>query len=427
MRATLWFLTLFGAAVAVALFAGNNQGSITIFWPPYAIDLSLNMVLLLLMGSFIVLYFALRGLSTLLALPRRAREWRLQKKEREMHSSLLHAMTHMMGGRFLRARKLALTTLNQEKVFTSAGGTLPHRQHIRTLAHLIAAESSHALQDPAQRTTYLTQALQDNPATGNQQQQELREATQMRAARWAVDDREPALALEQLDALPQGAARRTLALRIKLKASRLGQHTQEALDTARLLVKHHAFSVPAANSIIRGLAIELLRSAHDTTQLRRLWISLESSERTTPDLAICAAQHLHALGGSANELREWLDPVWQRWIDTPASLSDHQTLQLTLTLEHAMHTTQPDHGWLSRIEAAYNANPRDTRLQYLAGVACLQSQLWGKAQQLLGQAVHQLSDSELVVRTWRHLATLAEQRGDTAAATDAWKQAAQAR
>lgn len=27
MRAALWFLALFGVAVAVALFAGNNQGA----------------------------------------------------------------------------------------------------------------------------------------------------------------------------------------------------------------------------------------------------------------------------------------------------------------------------------------------------------------------------------------------------------------
>ena len=49
MRAALWFLALFGAAVAVALFVGNNQGTVTVFWAPYRIDLSLNLVLLLLL------------------------------------------------------------------------------------------------------------------------------------------------------------------------------------------------------------------------------------------------------------------------------------------------------------------------------------------------------------------------------------------
>ena len=62
MRAALWLLVLFAIAVAVALFAGNNQGSITVFWPPYRVDLSLNLVLLLLVAAFLLLHAALRAL-----------------------------------------------------------------------------------------------------------------------------------------------------------------------------------------------------------------------------------------------------------------------------------------------------------------------------------------------------------------------------
>src|SRR6218665_2922076 len=50
MRAALWLLSLFAVAVAVALFAGNNQGTVTLYWPPSRIDPSLNLVLLLLAG-----------------------------------------------------------------------------------------------------------------------------------------------------------------------------------------------------------------------------------------------------------------------------------------------------------------------------------------------------------------------------------------
>ena len=48
MRAALWLIALFAVAVAAALFAGNNQGTVTLYWPPNRIDLSLNLVLLLL-------------------------------------------------------------------------------------------------------------------------------------------------------------------------------------------------------------------------------------------------------------------------------------------------------------------------------------------------------------------------------------------
>ena len=48
MRIVLWFMALFGIAVASALFAGNNQGTVTLFWAPHRVDLSLNLVLLAL-------------------------------------------------------------------------------------------------------------------------------------------------------------------------------------------------------------------------------------------------------------------------------------------------------------------------------------------------------------------------------------------
>ena len=59
------------------------------------------------------------------------------------------------------------------------------------------------------------------------------------------------------------------------------------------------------------------------------------------------------------------------------------------------------------------------------GMVCLQRQLWGKAQQLLGQAVRGLRDEPALLRNaWRALALLAEQRNDAEAASAAWKQAA---
>ncbi|MCZ8095478.1 MAG: heme biosynthesis protein HemY, partial [Acidovorax sp.] len=235
MRAALWLLALFGVAVAAALFAGNNQGTITLYWPPYRVDLSLNLVVLLLVGGFTTVYAALRALAALLELPHQARRWRVQQKERAMHHALLDALTHMLAGRFLRSRKSALASISQESALQVAGEPVPHGKQLRALAHLIAAESSHALQDRATRESHLQNALEEAPVRGNGQEQELREGAQIRAARWSLDDRDPQVTLERLAALPQGAARRTLALRIKLKATRQARQTSEALDTARLL------------------------------------------------------------------------------------------------------------------------------------------------------------------------------------------------
>ena len=54
MRAALWLVALFAVAVAVALFAGNNQAVVTIFWPPHRVDLSLNLALLVLAAAMVL-------------------------------------------------------------------------------------------------------------------------------------------------------------------------------------------------------------------------------------------------------------------------------------------------------------------------------------------------------------------------------------
>ncbi|WP_343589693.1 heme biosynthesis HemY N-terminal domain-containing protein [Paracidovorax wautersii] len=422
MRAALWLLGLFGIAVVVALFAGNNQGSVTLFWPPYRIDLSLNLVLVLAVGGFGLLYGALRGLAALLALPRQARRWRVQQKERAMHGALMDALSQLLAGRFLRSRKAAVAALAQERALDGAGAPVPHGRQLRTLAHLVAAEASHALQDNATRASHLDHALRNIPDRAPLSELELREGVQLRAARWSLDERDAPAALEWLAALPQGAARRTLALRARLKAARLSRHTQDALDTARLLGKHRAFSPAAAQSMVRGLAMELIDGAHDTAQLQRLWQDLEPTERAMPELAVHAAQRLAQLGGDAALGRSWLQPAWERLADPAADLHEALALKLVRALES--HLDGLDAQWLARIETAQQNNPRSPALLYLSAAACLRRQLWGKAQQRFTQATQQLGDPTLRCRAWRHLAELAEERGDAEAAATAWKHAA---
>ena len=47
LRNAFWLLFAFAAAVVLALLLRHNHGSVSIFWPPYRIDLASNMVLVL--------------------------------------------------------------------------------------------------------------------------------------------------------------------------------------------------------------------------------------------------------------------------------------------------------------------------------------------------------------------------------------------
>jgi len=424
MRVSLWLLALFGLAVAAALFAGSNPGSVTVFWPPYRIDLSLNLVLVVLLGAFLTLHLALRALSALFAIPREARMWRQRQRERSMQLSLLDAYSQLVAGRFVRAKKAAESVLEQVRNLAGSDDKLAYADQLLSTAHLLAAESAHALQDRGAREVHYRAALEHasrvvSPEAG--------EGARLRGARWALDDRDAAAALQLLDEVAHGAGRRVLALRMRLKAARMAGRTVMALETARLLAKHHALSQVAAHGVLRGLATELIASAYDPAQLMQAWSRLEPNERAMPDVTLAAAMRLLTLQGDAALSREWLLPVWEQMLEQPSALVPSQCIAVARVLEtgFAANAETLEGDWLTRIESAQLSHPGDPVLHYLAGVTCMRLQLWGKARQLLQQSLVRLQDAGLRRDAWRLLADLALEQGDDQAATDAWRQAAQ--
>ncbi len=428
MRAALWLMGLFALAVAGAWLADHNEGVVAIFLHPYRVDLSLNLFVLGLVLLVAVLLLAQKAVSTLLSLPREARRWRLQQKERAAHAALLDAFIQFMAGRYLRAGKSAELVLAREGALRDAAEhPLAHAVALRAVAHVVAAESAHALQDKALRDQHLQQAEQEALAAHGAERQPLVEGLTLRASRWLLDDRDAQASLDRLAQLPGAVARRTVAMRIQLKAARLAGQTARALDTAVLLAKHRAFSPSAAQSLVRSLVMDLIARTHDERALEKFWQTLPPAQRTMPEVVAQASTRWLQLGGDPVRARAWLLPVWEAMV---AGASGHSTLidkqKLVQALDLSMKDpSSPDaRSWLARIESAQQARPNDVHLQYLAGMVYLRHQLWGKAQGLLAQAAKGLPDAGLQRRAWAALAELAEQRQDQAAALQAWKQAA---
>ncbi len=434
MRALVWLIFLFVLATLLALLAGSNQAAVTFYLSPTrAVDMSMNMAILLVVGLFLFGHGALRLFSGLYRLPRHARRWRIQQRERAMHGHLLDALSYYLSGRFSRARQAAEKALLQEEALhgdsdearelAREGRQLPYGQQLRALAHYLLAESSQAMQDGNERDRHETLALAAAGQVQGDAANDVREGIQLRGIRWALEDRHSDLAMQRLKSLPQGAARRVVALRYKLKAARQQGETGTALETARTLARHKAFTPQASRVLLGRLISDRLQTAFDMEQLEQAWRQLDPAERSWPEVATQAAHQVLRLGGQQARAREWLLPVWQQFATQPNTLSAPQRQALLLAIEGSLQDC--DGSWLQRIETAWQQHPARADLQYLMGMACMQRQLWGKAQQLLGQAVRGLqSEPELRRNSWRAMAVLAEQRGDAAAAAEAWKQAA---
>jgi HemY protein len=412
MRIAIWFVLLFTAAVVAATTLGTNDGLVTFYWRSWRLDLSLNLFLIVLIGTCFALVTLIQAVNGLLGLPRRAQAWRVARRDRTAQAALRDALAQYFGGRYSRAQRSA------QQALAIQGDTpeLAQDNEFTVLGHLLAAGSAHRLQDRVGRDEALRRALE--LASSSPAARSAEEGARLLAAEWALDDRDASRATELLAALPLGVARRTHALRLKLQAARLARMPQDALKTARLLAKHQGFSKLAARGLLRSLAFESLDAAHDADQLRRTWLQFDPVDRRDPFVAARAATRAAAMD-ITDEARGWLRPFWERL----GELASDERAALALALVGAVRGIGLE--WLPRLEAAARAFPRDGAVALAVGAALAERQLWGKARRLLEQAAGDTDlDRAARRKAWLALAQIARHEDSPERAADAFEAAA---
>jgi len=366
MRGAIWLVLLFAAATVAALTLGDNDALVSFFYGHHRVDLSLNLFLIGALIATLGLMFVFKALDSLITLPTRAKEWRALKRERAAQAALREAMAEHFAGRFNRAHKAAQRAL----AIQASTDELAGDRELRVLAHLLAARSLHRVQDRTRREQLLRVALK--AVRRAVPQQAVDEGARLLGAEWALDDGDAPRARSLLSELAPGVARRTQALRLKLRAARLSSHHAEALSTARLLAKHQGFSADAAQGLLRSLALQLLDAAHDIDQLRRAWAALDEADRQDAFVVSRAARRAAQMGHAA-DARLWLRPLWSGLKD----LGAEQRAQVALALAVACEGIGTD--WLQSTEAAQQAFPTEAAVLAAVGEVFAARGLWGKA------------------------------------------------
>jgi HemY protein len=402
MRNVIWLVLLAVAAVVAAVTFGRNDGLVSIFWGGWRADLSVNLAVILLLVGGAVVMVAAQAVLVLVTLPERAAEWRALRRERAAQAALRESLAEYFSARYSRAHRAARRALD---LHADGAGT---DREFAVLAQLIAAGSLHRLSDRGRRDEQIGRLNALLAEAGGPRRAD--DGARLLAAEWALEDRDAERASALLAELPPGVARRTQALRLKLKAARQSHAPLEALQTARLLANHQAFSPAAARSLLRSLAGEALASAHDIDQLRALWQRLDAADRRDPATVARAAERAAALG-APEEARQWLLPCW----DSLAKLEPDDREQVALALLRAVAGIGPE--WLPRLQSAAATFGHEPAVLAAVGAAFAERQLWGKARQLLEPAAR---DARLMVsarrEAWRRLAALARQESDEARA-----------
>lgn len=228
MRGLLWFLGLFFLAVAVSLLARNNDGFALLVLPPWRVELSLNLLFLVLMLGFITAYAVVRGIGMTLRLPARARAYRVQRERAHVEQALEEAIRLLFEGRFGHA-------LRRAELAWQAG-------HAPGTAAIIAARAATRLCEPEKVALWLERARAAAPHTAA--------AVLMLEAESALELGDASHALVCLERLQQEHGRHIAALRLELRAR---QHLGDVAGAERLAQQLQRWgALPPASACAAG-------------------------------------------------------------------------------------------------------------------------------------------------------------------------------
>jgi HemY protein len=352
MKGLLWLLALFAAAVGASIVL-EQGGYIVLVLPPWRIEVSLVLALLVLCGGFVLAYLAVRLASHALALPTHVRAFRARRHERGARRALSSALQALFEGRYGQVEKYASQAWES--------GAEPG------LASLIAARAAQRRRDYARRDAWMGRAAASEP--------EWRRARLVIQAEQLLEERRFEEARGVLQELHTGGARHMATLQLLLRAEQGLGHWNESARLARVLEKREALPAEAAESIVlRARTAELSRVSHDAASLMEFWRSVPQKERLHPAIAAAAARAFMHLGDcrSAHRLIESaLEAAWE------------SELVLLYAECRDSGAAQDAIARIQRAEAWLVERPRDPDLLLTLGRLCAQCELWGKAQNYL--------------------------------------------
>lgn len=353
MKWVLWLLALFAVAVAVTLATRYNSGYVLVVAQPYRVELSLNLLAVLLVVLVFIAYFVMRLAVITLRLPTEVNEFRLRRRREKARGMMLDGLKAFFEGRYAKAEKASAAALElQELPLVSA------------INAMIAARSAHELRKYPQRDEFI--AIAENIAP---EEIALRLMTH---AELLLDERRPGEALRILQSLrATGGRQHTAALRLELKARQGSKNWDEVLDLLGQLEQRNAFDKTLIQQLRCNAHLENLKSRILNPQaLREYWQTISSVDKKDSKLAAAAAHACTAIDDcvTAHQIIEQsLDRQWD---------SELAGLYAECLGTDAIRQIERAEAWLK-------SHPNDACLLFALGKLCVYCELWGKAQNYL--------------------------------------------
>ena len=374
MRGLFWILLILGLAVGVALLATGNQGYVLIVRPPYRLELSLNLLLVLIVLSFALLHLGLQFIHYTRRLPASVRAYKEAQRLERAHEALRESLHAMAEGHYAAAQKAAARAFDL--------GEDP------ALSALIAARASHKLKQKSRRDYYLAEAEQRAP--------DRQLARMLMQAELLLDDGQYSDALEVLQRLKKIEVDHPAALRLELKLhTRLG-NWQQTLALLKELRNDEIMDEQQAREMRLVAHRHLLqRHSDDLPGLSDYWRQMSVEDRLDSRLARLAAGSFIRLGAHMQALEIIENSLARQWD------SDLAELLGECISSNPQKLLQQAERWLMQHEA-------DAKLLLALGNICSRMQLWGKAESYLEASISVRSSAAAHLA----LARVLENRGE---------------
>ncbi|MDD2914373.1 MAG: heme biosynthesis HemY N-terminal domain-containing protein [Gallionella sp.] len=387
MKYLLWILLLFAAAVALTV-ASHNPAYVLLVYPPYRIELSLTLFIVLSLLAFIFGYGLVRLLTAALQLPAYVRKFRLERAQGKARELLDDALGAFFEGRYAAAEKAAARAM--ELGDTSA------------LHPIIAARAAHELRDYEKRDAYLSAA--EGRSAGDDTMR------LMATAKFMLDQRDPRAALNALHELRDGGIKGHLgALTLELKAQQQAGNWDEMLNVLNQLEKREAVDVTVAAQLRQQAWLEKIRQQDDLAGLVACLKAIPADLKRRGRIAAVAARALIQQGDCMLAQQLLSDSLNAQWDSDLVSL--YGDCQSGDCQNGAVQIEQAEK-WL-------NQHKDDAGLLLALGKLCMHHELWGKAQNYLDASIS-VSPSHAA---YTALGQLAERLGKTDAAFKYYQQA----
>ncbi len=363
MRKLIGLLILLALAVSAALLLESSWGNVTLWIPPYRVDLSLQSALVILVVVVLATLLLTRLVMGLLGIPERVRQFRKRRLQEQRLQHFAFAVRAYFEGRFARA-------LKEAQPLQSDAGLQESSPEVVAATHAIAAKAAHALRDIPLRDQWVSK-LQSASTRQDEQQRSLGFLLE---AEFAVDDHRGAQALKALSRLSKGEGRQIHSTRLALKANQQEAQWDEVLRIARLLENRKALPKIAA-----------VRYKH---MVAEAWIR--------------EGRHQEA----ALLIQEGLKQYWDSGLVFLYGQCDSNAKEQLAVAE----------GWLQK-------HPQDAEVNWVLGRLCQRLQIWGKARMHLEASLRH----KPMLQTHLALAEIAEALSDQETASQHWKAAARFR